>query len=121
MNTLALIGFIGIIVLFLYSIWRLMFVKETPDMIAKWKIALMVIIISSIFYFVFITVAISDIGIAQTITDGTDTFIVTKNDYMLSFNLLPLVTAIYLLQWMFFVINILQGFSFFGRTRMRMV
>jgi len=119
MNTIALICFFAVIILFLYSVYRIMFVKEKPDMIAKWKVALIVIIISTIFFFIYITVAIGEIGIQQTITDGTDTFVIQSNNYLQAFNLMPLVVAIYSLQWMFFVISILQGFSFFGRQRMQ--
>jgi len=118
MNIIALICFILIIALFLYSVYRIMFVTEKPDMIAKWKVALMVIIVSTIFFFIYITVAIGEIGVQQTISDGTDTFVVQSTSYLQAFNLMPLVIAIYGLQWMFFVISILQGFSFFGRKRM---
>jgi len=119
MNEIALITFVGIIIIFLYSVYRLMFIKDTPDMIEKWKIALMLIIVSSILFFVFFTSAIGEVGVAQTITSESDTFVVQSNDYLQAFNMMPLVSAIYLAQWMFFVINILQGFGFFGRKRMQ--
>ena len=120
MNTIALVCFFAMIILFLYGVYRLMFVKDTPDMIAKWKIALMLIIISSIFFFIYITVSIGEIGVQQTITAGTDTYTIQNTSYLQAFNLMPLVTGIYSIQWLFFVISILQGFGFFGRQRMQL-
>ena len=119
MNEIALISFIGVIIVFLYSVYRLMFVKDKPEMIEKWKISLMLIIISSILFFLFFTSAIGDIGVAQTITAGTETFTIKSNNYLQAFNFMPLVSGIYLLQWLFFIVNILQGFGFFGRKRMQ--
>ena len=118
MNEIALVSFIGIIIVFLYSVYRLMFIKDTPDMIEKWKIALMLIIISSVLFFLFFTSALGEIGSAQTITTGDEIFTIQSNSYLQAFNFMPLVSAIYLIQWLFFIINILQGFGFFGRKRM---
>jgi hypothetical protein len=120
MNIILIVSFFAIILLFLYSVYRIFFVIDTPDMIAKWKIALMLIIVSSLFYFIYITTAISDLGLQSTISAGEEVFITTSNSYMLFFNLMPLITAVYLIQWLFFVVNILQGFGFFGRSRMKL-
>lgn len=119
MNEIALVSFGGIILVFLYSVYRLMFVREQPDMIEKWKVAFMLIIISSILFFIYFTASIGEINSVQTITSTGETFTIQSNSYMQAFNFMPLVGAIYLIQWMFFVINILQGFGFFGRKRMQ--
>ena len=105
-------------VLFLYQVYRALFVKDVENMIAKWKIALLLLIISSVLFFVFFTTAIGELGMEQTISDGYDTFVIKSNSYMQAFNLMPLVVGVYAIQWLFFIIYILQGFSFFGRSRM---
>jgi len=107
-----------LLLLFLYTIYRTMFVKTKTETINTWKIGFFIIIISTLLFVIYFTTTIGLIGQQQTITDGITDFVVNNNSYMLSFNLMPLATAIYFLQWVFFAIDILKGISFFGRGRL---
>jgi len=104
--------------IFLYSLYRLMFLKPKENTIGTWKTALFLTILSSLFFFGYFTLTLGSIGTQQVITDGIVEFVSTDNSYMVLFNIMPLVLVMYLLQWLFCIIEILRGISFFGRGRM---
>ena len=118
MIELALACLALLIIIFLFNVYRTMFLKPNENTIATWKTGLFLIILSSLLFFTYLTLTIGSVGIEQTINDGTTNFVVQSNDYMQSFNLMPLASAVFLFQWLFFAIEVLRGISFFGRGRL---
>lgn len=122
MNAILLISLISLIGLFLFNLWKLLFLNQNSseeDAVGfrKWRIGLFVLALSSLCALVYFSGAISLIGEKQIMTDGFDTWTYTNNDYKEAFTFLPLVIAIYSVQWLFLFIQILQGLKFFGTNR----
>lgn len=121
MNAILLISMIALIGLFLFNLWQLLFLnpKQEEDEVGfrKWRIGLFILALSSLCALVYFSGSISLIGEQQTLTDGTDTWTYTNNDYKEAFTYLPLVIAVYSIQWLFLFIQILQGLKFFGTNR----
>lgn len=111
----------GVFALFLFSVFRLMFKKnnvQNQDMFSNWKFGMFVIILSSLTFFLYFTLSIGSIGIEQTMNVSGEIISIQSNSYIQVFNLMPLVSAIYFMQWILFAIEILYSLQFFGRQRM---
>jgi len=121
MNEILLISLVLLIGLFLFNLWQLLFLNssDSEDSVGfkKWRIGLFVLAISTLLALVYFSAAMSLIGEEQTLTDGVDTWSYTNNDYKEAFTFLPLVTAVYSIQWGFLLIQVLQGLKFFGTKR----
>ena len=120
MNAILLISLICLIGLFLVNLWQLLFLdnaKEDSVGFKKWRIGLFILALSSLCALVYFSGSINLIGEKQVLTDGIDTWTYTNNDYSEAFTFLPLVAAIYSIQWLFLFIQILQGLKFFGTNR----
>ena len=107
-----------LVILWLFSIYRLMFLKPREDTLASWKMGLFLGILATLFFIVYFVLSLGAIGVEQTITDGTVSFVQQDNSYVQLFNLMPLALGVLMLEWLFCVIEILRGISFFGRGRM---
>jgi len=107
-----------LVIVWLFSIYRLMFIKPKQDTLSSWKIGLFLGILASLFFIVYFTMSIGSIGVTTTLTDGTVEFVQQSNAYVQLFNLMPLALAVLMLEWLFCTIEILRGISFFGRGRM---
>jgi len=121
MNEILLISLILLIGLFLFNLWQLLFLNESAEEdsigFKKWRIGLFVLALSTLLALIYFSSAMSLIGEEQTLTDGVDTWSYTNNDYKEAFTFLPLVTAVYSIQWGFLLIQVLQGLKFFGTKR----
>ena len=121
MNEILLISLILLIGLFLFNLWQLLFLnkEESDDAVGlrSWRIGLFVLALSTLMALIYFSAAMSLIGDKQTLTDGVDTWVSTNNDYKEAFTFLPLVVAIYSVQWLFLFIQVLQGLKFFGTNR----
>lgn len=122
MNIISLISLTALVILFLFNVWQLLFLhkktKEETKEFQKWRLGFFVLILSSMTFFIYVTSVINSVGESQTITDGIDTWTQQSNSYKEGINFMPLVSTIYTTQWLMFFIQLLQGFSFFGRERL---
>jgi len=117
MIEIAWICLAGLIIISLFTIYRLMFIKPGKEFIGSWKTGMFLLIIASGFFFIYFILTIGSVGLEQTITDGTINFVVDNNDYLPLFSLMPIAQVIFFMQFIFFAIEFLRGMQFFGRSR----
>lgn len=104
--------------LFLFNVYRLIFVKPEKSFLGNWKVGLFSMILATLFFTTFFILSIGSVGVETTITDGVTNFVQKNTGYELLFALMPFASALYFMMWAFFAIDVLRGFQFLGRKRM---